>query len=186
MLLELRDLPRGWRAVPADRDIAAEDALRDCLGADFSSLTIVGEAFSKGYAAEHTNASSKATVFADDGQAKDSFGRIADGMERDAAGCYRKQFESANVLDVDEVAVVELPSTEQPGIDESRGWQIVVSFFLSPDEPSRAAYLELLTLRRGAAVATLRTTEAAGPIDAALRGRLVRALAHRMSGVRRE
>jgi hypothetical protein len=70
MVLELSDFPNGWRASPHEEDKAGGDRLRECQGVDYSALTITGEADSKDFAAEgSTEASSSATVFADEAEA---------------------------------------------------------------------------------------------------------------------
>jgi hypothetical protein len=62
--LVLADFPEGWRVSLAERDKAAQERLRRCVGSDYSGATIIGEADSKEFAHEDTTeASSSATVF---------------------------------------------------------------------------------------------------------------------------
>jgi hypothetical protein len=167
--------------------VSGEDVLRGCLGIDYSALTIVGEAFSKSFAAQHTEASSKATVFAGEEDAKNAFRGTVRGMGSGAAeDCFRKQVETLNMVEVGHADVDELSPTRPRGIDEAQGWQIFVTFTLSEGSPASNAFLELLLLRRGGILVALQTTDTARPIDRGLRAKLVRALARRMTRLRRE
>jgi hypothetical protein len=179
-LLEPGDFPPGWRATPSRRDEEAEDLIRSCLGLDFSELTIVGEAVSRNFAARHTQASSRATVFTDDEQAEEAFDKRAEGMDGPAAErCFDAQIEELNGVEVDRVDVFPVPVSRPHGIDQVAGWQIVVTATLLPESPSTTVYLGLVALRRGDTVAQLQSTDAR-PSSPSLRVKLVRALARRM------
>jgi hypothetical protein len=180
MVLELPDFPNGWRASPPEQEAAGAENFRMCLGADYSALTIIGEANSD-FELASTQASSTATVFADEGQPEDAIGKLADGMGSGAAAdCFRDLIEEANGLtEVDDVDVAELGLTTPSGIAETKAWQIAISFHLKSG-PEARAYLQFVTLREGDSLATVQTSNLLRPFDPELRDRLVEALAGRL------
>ena len=191
MVLELSDLPDGWRASPHEEDTAGGDRLRECLGVDYSALTIIGEADSRDFAVEDsTEASSSATVFADEAGADEASSGLSDGMESDAAeDCFRDLIEKmANdegpQFKVVAVDIGELGVTAPSSVEETKAWQIAISFDVTSGEAkgsSVTAYVDFVALREGDSIAVLQMSDVQTPFDSELRNELVQAVADRMS-----
>jgi hypothetical protein len=191
MNLELGDFPPRWRASRAAGDTASVEESRRCLGIDFSSLTILGEADSQQFAGPSTaEVSSRATVFLGAVQAEEAVDELAGGMDSDAAeGCVRDRIaeglEGGNVdVAVGDVSVDELSLAKPRSVDEAKAWRVSVSF----DVESGAAagqrpvsYLDYVVMRDGQRVVVLNAYEVLKPLDANLRDRLLHTLARRMS-----
>ena len=134
MVLEADDFP-GWDGAPHQEDTAGGDRFRECLGVDYSALTIIGEADSKDFAiGTSTEASSSATVFADEAEADEASRGLSDGMESDAAeDCFRGVIEESAKDDgpqfrVDAIDIGELGLPTQGAVEETKAWQITISF----------------------------------------------------------
>ncbi|HEV8602779.1 MAG TPA: hypothetical protein VGQ68_05200 [Gaiellaceae bacterium] len=192
MVLELSDFPDGWRASPSENEETEDmDRFRKCLGSDYSALTIIGEADSKDFANEDTTeASSDATVFASEGQAEEAIKEVSDGMQGDAAeDCFRDLIAPAvkkesPELEVGDVDIGELRLTAPRDITETRAWQIAVSLEVKSGEArgsSATVYLDLMTLREGDSLATVKTQDVVTPFNSESRNKLLQALAGRMS-----
>jgi hypothetical protein len=185
VVLRLSDFPNGWRASAPEQETPGAEKFRKCLGADYSALTIIGEADSD-FAMANTKATSTATVFAGEGQPEVAIKKLAEGMKSAAApDCFRDLIEHANeVTEVDDVDVNGLRLTTPPGIAETKAWQIAVSFHVTSGAGkglSPTAYLEFVTLREGENLATVQTSNLQRPFDHEVLGTLVQALADRIS-----
>jgi hypothetical protein len=190
MVLELSDFPEGWRASAPDKDAAAEDRFRDCLGSDYSALTLIGDAESKDFAKEEATISSDATVFASEEQAEEAGKEISDGMEgKGAEDCFRDVVEKSikqesPETEIDEVDVGELSFAAPGDIAEARAWQIAVSFHVKSGAAkglTPTAYIDFVVLREGDSLASLRSSDVLSPFDSELRDMLLRAVASRMA-----
>jgi hypothetical protein len=191
MNLELGDFPPGWRASRAAGDTASVEESRRCLGIDFSSLTILGEADSQAFSDRSSaEVSSRGTVFQSAVQAEDAVDELSSGMNSDAAErCVRDRIEegleggSVDVA-VGDVSVDELRLTTPPNLEEARVWRVSVSFDVKSGAAagrSPVSYLDYVVMRDGQRVVVMNAYEVLSPFEATLRGRLLRALARRMS-----
>jgi hypothetical protein len=185
VVLRLSDFPNGWRASAPEQETPGAEKFRKCLGADYSALTIIGEADSD-FAMANTEATSTATVFAGEGQPEVAIRKLAEGMKSAAApDCFRNLIEAANgVTEVDDVDVNGLRLTTPPGIAETKAWQIAVSFHVTSGAGkglSPTAYLEFVTLREGENLATVQTSNLLRPFDHEVLGSLIEAMAGRIS-----
>jgi hypothetical protein len=188
IVLKLSDFPNGWRA-SAPEDEEGGEEFRKCIGVDYSRLTMIGEAESQDFAmGESTEASSEVSIFKSDQQAEGGIREFSEGMRSETVeDCVRDLVEQAfrgeRSLEVGEIDVGELSFTP-PDVDEAEAWQIVipveitsgVAEGLSPD-----VYLEFMTMREGDTVADVRTSDVLTEFDPDLRGKLVQAVAERMS-----
>lgn len=191
--LKLTDFPDGWRASAPEADgEKAQARFRECIGVDFSELTIVGEAESPDFAKDSAEAGSEVTIFEDDQQAEDGIKEYSDGIGGTAAeDCFRDLVEDAvreegndAEIKLGEIEIGELSFTPPENVDEGKAWQVEIPVVITSGvgqgfEPS--VYTELVTLREGATVANLTTEDVLTEFDRALRDELVQALADRMS-----
>jgi hypothetical protein len=189
IVLALTDFPDGWRALSSEDTQAVEAQFRTCLGTDYSTLTIIGDADSKDFAIEDaTDVSSSATVYASEGQAKEALQEYSDGMESDAAeDCFRevieKEFKTVSrELKIDEVDVRALNVTAPSEVEETRAWQ--VSFEATYGESkggSTTAFSDFVVLHQGDSLATIQASDVYSPFDSELRDQLLKTVASRMS-----
>jgi hypothetical protein len=132
MLLELADFPDGWRAEePAEEDEEGDEAFRDCVGVDFSTFTVIGEAHSDDFAmGETATASSGAEVFASEQMAAEAVAQFAEALEGEKADtCMTDllgEFEDEDV-EITGAEVGELSFTPPSGVDDANGWQVVIT-----------------------------------------------------------
>jgi hypothetical protein len=189
IVLELSDFPNGWRASPSEEVDDRISEFRECMGVDFSGVTITGEAKSQDFAmGESAQASSEARVLETDQDAADAVTEFARGMASDVAeDCVTdlivRAFQEQDAdedIEIGEVDVGELSFTP-PDIEEGRAWQIAVPIEVQGLSPT--VYLDFVMLREGDAVAQLETEDVSDPFDPALRDDLLEALAARMSKV---
>jgi hypothetical protein len=190
MLLTLSDFPDGWRAdEPAEEDEEADNAFRECVGADFSAFTVVGDAQSDGFAmGETATASSEAEVFESEQMAAEAvaeFAEAVDGEEADACMTdWLGKFEDPNI-EITGAEVGELSFTPPPGVDDANAWQVEVTIEgkagSQAEGLSATAYVDIVQLRNGDATAEVTTTDIATPLDPEVRDQLVAAVAGRMA-----
>lgn len=187
-VLKLADFPNGWRA-SAPEDEGGQEKFNKCMGVDLSGLTKIGDADSQDFATgQSTQASSSAVIYKSDQQAEDAISEAAAAMSGSAAeGCFQDVVEEAlkgeKGLKLGEVDVGELSFTP-PDVDEAKAWQIAIPVEitsgaaegLSPD-----VYIELIALREGDMVASVRTQDVLTEFDPELRNQLVQTVADRMS-----
>jgi hypothetical protein len=188
IVLKLADFPDGWRA-SAPEDEGGQEEFNKCMGVDLSELTKIGDADSQDFAmGESTQAQSTAVIYESDQQAEDAISEAAAGMSGSAAeDCFQDVVEEAlkdeKGFKLGEVDVGELSFTP-PDVDEAKAWQIVIPVEitsgaaegLSPD-----VYIELVALREGDTVASVRTQDVLTEFDSELRNQLVQTVADRMS-----
>ena len=190
MLLKLSDFPDGWRAfaVSSSQDKAGQRNLRNCLGVDYSDLTVIGDASSREFVmGENTNADSETQIFASKAQASDALRRFSDGMAGSKIkDCFKRLLEKSVPSDyrVGEIDVGELSFTSPGGLDDAKAWQIVVPFepISSAAGSKSSGYIDLAYLRKGGAIAQVNTSDEVTAFDSELRNHLVRAVARRLSG----
>jgi hypothetical protein len=160
------------------------------MGVDLSGLTKIGDADSQDFATggESTQASSSAVIYKSDQQAEDAISESGAAMSGSAAeGCFQDLVEEAlkgeKGFKLGEVDVGEL-SFAPPDVEEAKAWQVVIPVEitsgaaegLSPD-----VYIELVALREGDTVASVRTQDVLTEFDPDLRNQLVQTVAGRMS-----
>jgi hypothetical protein len=190
MLLTLSDFPDGWRANErAEEDEEADNAFRECVGADFSAFTVIGDAQSDGFATGETaTASSEAQVFESEQMAAEAvadFAGALDGEEADACMTnWLGKFEDEDV-EITRAEVGELSFTPPPGVDDATAWQVDVTIEgkagSQAEGLSVSAYVDIVQLRNGDATAEVTTSDIATPFDPELRDELVAAVAGHMS-----
>jgi hypothetical protein len=189
IVLKLADFPNGWRASTPEDD-GGQEEFNKCIGVDLSGLTKIGDADSQDFATsgEPAQASSSAVIYKSDQQAEDAISESGAAMSGSAAeGCFQDFVEQTlkrgKGVKPGEVDVGELSFTP-PDVDEAKAWQIVIlveitsgaAEGLSPD-----VYIELVTLREGDMVASVRTQDVLTEFDPELRNQLVQTVADRMS-----
>jgi hypothetical protein len=123
--LRLSDFPDGWRASTPDEDTAGQRKFRKCIGADYSDVTLIGEASSKDFAqGESAQASSEAQITKNVAQATDGMNRLAEALAGSATkDCVRNAIGKTSGYKVGEIDVGELKfgGTPDPRRDESLG-----------------------------------------------------------------
>ena len=186
-VLQLSDFPDGWRATPPEED---EDngEFRECLGVDFSTFTITGEAdsddFSMGQAAE---VSSEATVFASVDEAAAAYAAFVDEMGSESLiECIQPLVEEDAEGDADveygDFEIGELSFTPPAGSDEAGAWQIAIPAEVTSGEGAGltvTAYLDIVSVREEDTVVLVGAIDVQTPFDPELRDQLVTALAGR-------
>jgi hypothetical protein len=190
MLLTLSDFPDGWRANdPAEEDEDGDEAFRECVGVDFSALTVIGDAQSDDFTmGEIAVASSHVQVFESEQMAAEGvadYDEALDGEQADT--CMTEllgEFEDQEV-EITRAKVGELSFTPPPGVDDANAWQVEVTVEGKAggqaEGLSLTAYVDLVQLRNGAVAAEVTTTDIATPLDPELRDQLVAAVAGRMA-----
>lgn len=190
LVLTLSDFPDGWRAGASEEDEADDEAFNDCVGADFSAFTIVGEAESDDFAmGEATEASSLAQVFETEEAAAAAVAEFAQAWSSDAANSCLSDFLVGEFEDdefeITGVELGELSFTPPPGLDDASAWQVAVTFEgkagTQADGVSATGYVDRVLLRKGDATADIRTGDVLTPFDPVLRDELVAAVAERLS-----
>jgi hypothetical protein len=133
--LKLTDFPNGWRASTPEADgESAQARFRECMGVDFSELTIIGEAESQDFGKDSAEANSDVNIFEDDQQAEDGVREYSDGIGGTAAeDCFQDLVEDAvreegNDADIKlgEVDIGELSFTPPENVDEAKAWQVEI------------------------------------------------------------
>jgi hypothetical protein len=190
ILLTLTDFPDGWRAEGAtEDDEESDEAFAECIGADYSAFTMIGDAESDDFAMGETAvASSDAQVFENEQMAADAVAEFAEGLGNEAADTCMSEmlggFEDEDV-EITGAGVSELSFTPPPGVDDANAWQVVVTVEgkagSQAEGLSVAAYADLVQLRIGVETAEVTTTDIQTPFDPELRDELVAAVAARMS-----
>jgi hypothetical protein len=185
VVLQLSDFPDGWRASPAEEDDDREEEFRECVGVDFSTVTIIGEAQSDDFAQDSAEASSNAAVFETEADATTSFEELASGMGSGSANeCLQDFLEEAvdPDVEVENVDLGELSFTPPSGVDDSRAWQLAIEASSSEAEGlSATVYFDVIDLRAGDVVARVQAIDVLSPFDPELRDELVDAVAGRMT-----
>jgi hypothetical protein len=185
--LSLSDFPAGWQGAPASDDAGAEEEFRRCVGADFSSFTLIGEAQSEGFTSDSAQASSDVGIFENEDEAQGARETFVKGVTSDKVEACMKNWIQATVgegFEIGDVDVGELTFTP-PDVDEASAWQVEFPVEVTSGDLEGAtatAYLDLVHLREGDALATVTTLDVQSPFDPELRDGLVQAVAARMSG----
>lgn len=189
ILLTLSDFPDGWRAeADTTEDENDQEAFNECVGADYSGLTIIGEANSDDFVTGETAAVVSASVaeFESEQMATQAFAERAASLKGDEADrCIPKLLGGPPAdVEVTSAEVGELNVTTPPGVDEADAWQLAVTIegkAGSQDEGlSVTVYGDQVMLRSGETITTVTTTDIA-PFDPELRDELVATVAGRMA-----
>jgi hypothetical protein len=190
MLLQLTDFPDGWRAEePAEEDEEGDGAFRDCLGVDFSTFTIIGDARSDDFSTGETaTASSEAEVFASEQMAAEAVAQFAEALDSEQADtCMTDVLGESEDEDfeITGAEVGELSFTPPSGADDANAWQVVFTIEGKPGSEAEGVsvtgYAELLQLRSGEKTSEVTTVGVPTPFDPDLRDDLVAVVAGRMS-----
>jgi hypothetical protein len=184
--LRLSDFPDGWRASTPDEDTAGQKKFRKCIGADYSGVTITGEATSKDFAqGESAEASSKGQITKTPAQAEDGMRQLATGLAAPGTkDCVRDAIGSTPGYKVGDIDVGKLKATPPANVDEAQAWEIVVPVEISSGATkglSASVYIDLVYMRKDNIVGSVSTVDVLSPLDEALRAHLVRTVARRMS-----
>jgi hypothetical protein len=184
--LRLSDFPDGWRASAPDEDTAGQKKFCKCIGADYSDVTLIGEASSRDFAqGENAQASSKGQITKTAGQAEDGMRRLARGLaEPGTKDCVRDAIGGTPGYKVGEIDVGKLKAMLPASVDEGQTWEIVVPVEITSGATkglSASVYIDFVFLREGNIVGSISTVDVLSPLDDALRAHLVRTVARRMS-----
>jgi len=131
MVLQRSDFPKeeGWEASKS-RGGPGREVFRKCIGADYSGLTIIGQADSKTFTiGPNLGASSSATVFRNEGQAEDAVQEYTGGLESAAAEhCFSDPFQKQlkKGWEVGDVSVSRLSLTVPSNVADVRAWHVTV------------------------------------------------------------
>jgi hypothetical protein len=189
IVLTLSDFPDGWRAeADTAEDEDDEEAFNECVGADYSGLTIIGEAHSDDFwTGETAVVSAVVAVFESEQMAKQAFAERAAGFEdEDANACLPQLFgEPPGDAELTSAEVGELSFTPPAGVDAADAWQVAVTVEEKAGSQNEGlsvtAYADQVMLRSGDTITTVTTTDLGTPFDPELRDELVAAVAGRMA-----
>jgi hypothetical protein len=187
MVLTLSDFPDGWRAsAPKPEDVGGDAKFRKCLGVDFSSLNLTGDAKSRDFAmGDTTEASSEAQIAGSAAQAQKAFQQFASSMSRPKVkDCVKKLIPKSSDYKIGDIDVGELRMTLPSDVEKAKGWEIVVPFDVTSGAGkgiSATAYIDLVALLKDDALATKDTSDVLTPFDSTLRDQLVKTVAGRMT-----
>jgi hypothetical protein len=190
MLLTLSDFPDGWRAdAPEEEDEDSSEGFRECAGADYSALTIVGEARSDDFAMGSTaQASSQAEVFESEEMAAAAVAEFTQAFASDeASACMNDYLGNLGDAEVEFTGAElgELSFTPPSGVDDASAWQVAVTVTGKPGTQAAGAsvdaYIDFIQLREGERTAEVTTLDILSPFDPELRDDLVAAVAGRMA-----
>jgi hypothetical protein len=190
IVLALSDFPDGWRASPsAEESDEEQEAFNECLGADYSAFTLIGEANSDDFAmGEAATASSDAGVFESEEMAAHAVEERAEGLAgEEVAACVIELLGDppGEDLEVTEAQVGELSFAAPPGVDDAMAWQLEIRIQGKAGSEAEGvsvnAYSDIVLLRHGDATVQVTTTDLPTPFDPELRDELVAAVAARMS-----
>jgi hypothetical protein len=185
VVLRLSDFPDGWRASSGEEEDDRADEFRECIGVDYSTVTIIGEAQSDDFAQDSAEASSDVAVFETEAEATASFEELVGGMESEAVNECLQDFLEESVdpdVEVENVDLGELSFTPPSGVDDSRAWQLAIEASSSEAEGlSATVYFDIIDLRAGDVVARVQVIDVLSPFDSDLRDELVAAVAGRMT-----
>jgi hypothetical protein len=185
LVLELTDLPPGWRASdPDERDDADLD---ECSAVDLSRFTKVGDADSQDFSmGDNSEISSKVSIYATNEEAKEVLDLGAGVLtDQSQAECFGDSFEEelqndpdTDQFEVGDAEVGELSFTPPTGVEESRAFQVVLP--VEAEGASVDVVLEAVVLRQGNALVTLLTVGADDPLNPSVRDALAQVLAGKM------
>jgi hypothetical protein len=185
VVLRLSDFPDGWRASSGEEEDDRADEFRECIGVDYSTVTIIGEAQSDDFAQDSAEASSDVAVFETEAEATASFEELVGGMESEAVNECLQDFLEESVdpdVEVENVDLGELSFTPPSGVDDSRAWQLAIEASSSEAEGlSATVYFDIIDLRAGDVVARVQVIDVLSAFDSDLRDELVAAVAGRMT-----
>lgn len=162
---------------------------RDCVGADYSAFTVIGEARSDDFTMGSTaEASSEAGVFETEEMAAAAAAEFTSAFSGDkASACmndFLQDFED-DEAEITEAELGELSFTPPPGVDDADAWQVAMRIEGKPGTQaagvSVTAYIDFVQLRRGDATAEVTTLDILTPFDPALRDELIAAVAARLN-----
>ena len=181
MILELSDLPPGWRAGPVEED---EEDECEAADPDLSSVTETGEAESPNFQLGQEVISSTATIYSDAEEAQRATdARLEALADPERADCLRDFFVDAAEEEEENVEIGEPQSGElsfaaPTGIQDPRAFQIVIP--VEEAGSSSEAVFEFFFLHQDDAAAGLITYGIDDPLDPSLRDELLQVVADRM------
>jgi hypothetical protein len=192
LLLRRSDFPSGWRGTPPeDGADESDEELYECLGADFSAFTFIGEAESKKFSAGGpAQASSDAEVFASEEMAAAAVAESAEthtneALSRCLAAAGRAgEFEDEEFA-IGEIRVGDLSFTPPPGVDDALGWRMNATIEGKPGTRGAGLtvpmHMDVIQLREGDETASLTLINAPRPFDPKLRDKLLATIAGRLT-----
>src|SRR5262249_12560647 len=187
MLLQLADFPEGWRAsYPSPEDRGGQAKFRKCLGVDYSSINLTGDARSRDFAKGDTaQASSEAQIAGSAAQARQGFEQFATSMNGSKVkDCVKKLIPKSSDYKVGNVDVGQLRATPPANVDEAKTWQIVIPLEVTSGTGkgiTATAYIDFVALLKDDAITTVEGLDVFTPFDSALRDHLVKTVAGRMT-----
>jgi hypothetical protein len=190
--LKLSDFPDGWRASrrpsASAQDAAIERNFKKCLGIAFSNATLLANAKSKDFKRGTASASSEARIAKTAAQAKAGLQRYARVMASPAIKpCFQAALSKVTGYKFGDVDLRDSKFFRRPpasDVDEARIWETMIPVETTTG-PSKGAlvlvFVDATLLRKGNILVKIETADADSGFAPALRDRLVRTVARRMS-----
>lgn len=186
VVLQLSDFPDGWRGTPSEEEDDGGEEFRECLGVDYSTVTIIGEADSDEFAMGTAEVSSDAAVWESEAEATKALEEFGAGMESESVNECLKTFIEEEAEDDDfevgDVEVGELSFTPPEGVDDALAYQIAIPVESTSGESeglSATVYLDFIEFREGDLLVGIQTLDVLSPFDSELRDELLDSLAGR-------
>jgi hypothetical protein len=177
IVFHLDDFPTGWAVEPDDNG-SDGDSGDECFDLDLSDLTINGDADSDDFAAETTFASSTASIFETEAEARSAFERL---VEKDLSSCLVELTKQGLEESGEDVAVksaspddLALPSFG----DRSNAYRVRLQ--LESEGFEVPAVLDVVLMQRERAFAAVVYVAVLDPFPAELEEELTRKLVERM------
>ena len=183
--LQLSDFPDGWRAsAPEDEGDEESAEFRECLGVDYSDVTIIGEATSDDFAMGSAEATSDVAIYETETEATTALEELSAGLQSESATDCVTDLMKENVesgVEIGDVELGELSFTPPTGVDEAHAYQLAVSAESQPADEGMSAtvYFDIIDLREGDLVSRIQTVDVLSEFDPELRDQLVEAVAGR-------
>lgn len=190
-LLTLADFPSGWEE-PADEDgedgeDEDESACFQDIAPDLSELTVTGHAESGNFETETAWASSAATVYRSEDEARAAFEGGRDALQSDElAECFRDAFvqglaEGENDAEI-EVGELSTREATAPETAAERSAAVDIEIPLEVEGEAVSAYMEFVGLQQGRSIGSLVTFSFIDPFPADETGRLAGIMVDRLGG----
>jgi hypothetical protein len=187
VVLQLSDFPDGWRGTPPEEEDDGGEDFRECLGVDYSTVTIIGEADSDDFAMGSAEVTSDAAVWESEDDATTAMEEFETGMQSETVNeCLKTFLEEGADSDAQlgDIEVGELSFTPPEGIDDAFAYQIAIP--VDTEGLSATVYLDLIELREGDLLVGVQTLDVLSPFDSELREELLDTLALRATIQRSE
>lgn len=187
MLLELSDLPSGWRGASKKQAGGSDvDAFEQCLGVDFSQFDLVTDANSDNFKKRAAEVSSAANILDTETEAREGAELYATALSSEAPGCIRDVASQTLVGTAKSpplefqvnVTVRPLKVGRPTGVSKASGVRFEVRMMV--DDASRSLFLEAYVSQEGDAVSEILTSSQSIPFDAQLLDHLIQTVADRM------